>query len=171
MISRPDATLQASPGSGPRTLRRVVQDASRRYQFLAFVIAAGLSVPVNLLTRVAFSRVMPFEAAVALSHVCGMIVAYVLTRLFVFSPSGRSVASELARFSAVNGLSLAVTWVVAVGLLRLVLPGLAWVPQPEFVAHFTGLAVSAVTSFAGHKYFSFARGRPAGATSRSVERT
>lgn len=171
MTIGPNATLHPSTGTGPRTFRRVVQDASRRYQFLAFVIAAGLSVPVNLLTRVAFSRAMPFEFAVALSHVCGMIVAYVLTKLFVFSPSGRSVVSELARFAAVNVLSLAVTWIVAVGLLRLVLPGLAWVPQPEFVAHVTGLAISAVTSFAGHKYFSFARGRSAGASDRTAERT
>lgn len=167
-MTRRDAIIRPPELGKPRSFRHLVQAASRRYQFLAFVIAAGLSVPVNLLTRIAFSRVMPFEAAVVLSHVCGMLVAYALTKLFVFSPSGRSALSELSRFAAVNVLSLAVTWIVAVWLLRLVLPGLPWIAEPELVAHFAGLAVSAVTSFVGHKYFSFARSRQ-GAVERTVE--
>ena len=91
-----------------------------RTRFLRFLVAAGLSVPVNLGTRILFSRVMPYEIALVLSHLCGMLTAYALTRLFVFERSGRSAASELTRFAMVNGVSVVQTWIVAVGLVRLV---------------------------------------------------
>lgn len=126
-------------------------------QFLQFVVAAGLSVPVNLGARVILSRWMPYEVALILSHVCGMVVAYGLTRLFVFAPSGRSVSDEMVRFAAVNVVSAAVTWLVAVALVRLVFPAVGFRQAPELVAHVAGLAVSAITSFVGHRRFSFGR--------------
>ena len=42
-----------------------------------------------------FSQVMPYEVAIVLSHGCGMLTAYALTRLFVFERSGRRAPSEL----------------------------------------------------------------------------
>ena len=44
-----------------------------RLWFSMFVVASGLSVLVNLASRVLFSLVVPFEIAVALSHICGMV--------------------------------------------------------------------------------------------------
>ena len=124
-------------------------------RFLPFLLAAGASVPVNLLARVAFSRVVPFEAAVLLSHGVGMVTAYALTRCFVFERSGRSVAGELGRFALVNLVSAGLTWCVAVALLYQVFPrlGIAW--QPELLAHVAGLGAASVASFVGHSRFSF----------------
>jgi putative flippase GtrA len=127
-----------------------------RRQFFGFTVAAGLSVPVNLLSRIAFSTKVSFEAAVVLSHFCGMITAYVLTKLFVFERSGRPVRSEIFRFVLVNLASVTQTWIVAVGLLRFVFPALMIMFHPELIAHIIGLASSSFTSFFGHKYFSFA---------------
>lgn len=129
-----------------------------RVQFLRFVVAAGLSVPVNLGTRILFSRSMAYEFAVVLSHLCGMLTAYVLTRIFVFAPSGRSKRSELIRFGMVNLVSVAQTWVIAVGLLRIVFPWIHYERAPELTAHVIGLTFSSLTSFYGHRRFSF---RPA----------
>ena len=128
-----------------------------RVRFLRFVIAAGLSVPVNLLARVALSTVVAYELAVVLSHVVGMLVAWGLTRLFVFEPSGAPMRVELGRFALVNVVSGAVTWLVAVGLLRTVFPAIGFVEQTELVAHVAGLTVSAIASFFGHRAFSFRR--------------
>jgi putative flippase GtrA len=128
-----------------------------RWQFLRFVIAAGLSVPVNLGARVLLSRVIPYEVAIVLSHLCGMLTAYVLIRSFVFEPSGRRPSSELTRFTLVNVVSLVVTWVVAVGLLRVVFPRVGFATSPEFVAHVLGLGVATFTSFYGHRRYSFGR--------------
>ncbi len=130
---------------------------SERFQFLRFVVAAGLSVPVNLGSRVLFSRVVPYEVAIVLSQVCGMLTAYALTRVFVFGRSGRGAVSELGRFALVNVFSGLQTWIVAVGLVRIVFPWLGYRDAPELVGHVAGLALSAVTSFFAHRLYSFAR--------------
>jgi putative flippase GtrA len=131
--------------------------APDRMLFIKFVVAAGLSVPVNLGSRILFSRAMPFEIAIVLSHVCGMLTAYLLTKLFVFAPSGRNAASELSRFALVNLASVAQTWIVAVGLVRFVFPALGVVRATELLAHAMGLAFASVTAFYGHRRFSFGK--------------
>jgi putative flippase GtrA len=126
-----------------------------RWQFLKFLLAAGLSVPVNLGSRVLFSLMMPYELALVVSHLCGMLTAFLLTRRFVFERSGRRVSNELVRFTLVNVLSLVVTWVIAVGLLRLVFPRVGFDTHPELVAHIAGLGLASITSFYGHRRYSF----------------
>ena len=123
-------------------------------QFIRFVVAAGLSVPVNLGTRILFSQAMPYEIAIVLSHGCGMLTAYALTRLFVFERSGRSAPSELGRFAVVNAVSVVQTWIVAVALVRIVFPRVGFATEPELVAHAVGLACASVTSYLGHRHYS-----------------
>jgi len=133
----------------------MIAGRAARQQFLKFLVAGGLSVPVNLGSRHLLSFVMPYEAAVVVSHLCGMLTAFLLTRSFVFKRSGRRMSNELARFTLVNVLSLVVTWVVAVGLLRLVFPRVGFDIHPELVAHIAGLALASLTSFYGHRRYSF----------------
>jgi putative flippase GtrA len=133
----------------------MIAEPAPRWQFIKFLVAAGLSVPVNLGSRVLLSRVMPYEAALVVSHLCGMLTAFLLTRSFVFERSGRQVSSELTRFALVNVLSLVVTWIVAVGLLRLVFPRVGFDTYPELVAHTAGLGLASLTSFYGHRAYSF----------------
>ena len=140
-----------------------------RRRFIAFLAAAGLSVPVNILSRIAFSTKLSFEVAVILSHGCGMATAYALTKLFVFDRSGRPMRSEMFRFALVNLASVTQTWIVAVGLVRFVFPMLAIVSHPELIGHIVGLASSSVTSFFGHKKFSFATNVPEANSMSSAE--
>ena len=133
----------------------MIAEKEDRWQFLKFLVAAGLSVPVNLGSRVLLSRVMPYEAALVASHLCGMLTAFLLTRSFVFERSGRRASNELVRFTLINALSLLVTWVVAVGLLRLVFPRVGFDTYPELVAHTAGLGLASLTSFYGHRRYSF----------------
>jgi len=133
----------------------MIAEGETRWQFLKFLVAAGLSVPVNLGSRVLLSRIMPYEAAIVVSHLCGMLTAFLLTRSFVFERSGRRMSNELARFTIVNVISLIVTWVVAVGLLRLVFPRVGFDTHPGLVAHIAGLALASLTSFYGHRRYSF----------------
>ena len=127
----------------------------RHRDFLRFVVAAGASVPVNIAARVMFSQWMPYGYAVLASHLVGMITAYVLTRLFVFAPSGRSVASELSRFALVNVVSAGLTWAISVGLVDVVFPRIGYTYHAELVAHVIGLGTASITSFIGHSRFSF----------------
>jgi putative flippase GtrA len=132
-------------------------------KFLSFVLAAGMSVPINLLVRMGLSLVAPYEVAVVIAHFAGMAAAFFATKLFVFEASGRPVGSEMVRFAMVNAVSLAQTWIVAVGLVRFVFPATGMTVHPELVAHVIGLGSTAVTSYLLHRYFSFRHSRRAAA--------
>ena len=125
-------------------------------RFVLFLAAGGAAALVNILSRLALSVVVPYEAAVALAYLCGMTVAFGLNRAFVFAPSGRAAYQEYVRFALVNAVAIAQVWIVSVGLVRLVFPAAGFVWHAETVAHIVGVAVPAVTSYFGHKHYSFA---------------
>lgn len=126
-------------------------------RFLKFLATGGIAALVNLASRYALNLVMPFEIAVAVAYLIGMTTAYVLARLFVFEASGRSVASEFYRFAIVNLFALGVVWIVSVGLARVVFPavGLTW--HADDIAHLIGVLAPAVTSYLGHRNYTFGR--------------
>lgn len=130
---------------------------SQIVQFSRFVLAAATSVPINIATRVALSRYVPFEISVLLSHAVGMLIAYTLSRIFVFERSGYSTGHELGRFAMVNVISATLTWLVSVGLLRYVFPTFDGHVKYELLAHVIGLGLASVISFLGHSHYSFRR--------------
>jgi putative flippase GtrA len=131
--------------------------STEQRRFFAFLLAAGASVPVNLAARVLASQVVPFAAAIVIAHLAGMLTAYALTRRFVFQRSHRKVHDELTRFATVNVLSLAITWSVAMAMVRFVLPAIQWTWWVEFTGHVTGLVAASVSSFFAHRGYSFRR--------------
>jgi len=124
-------------------------------EFTRFVLAGGFAALFNIFSRLAFSMVMPFEAAVVLAYLVGMATAFALTRRFVFERSQRHIAHEMARFTLVNLLALAQVWLVSVGLADWLFPriGLTW--NADLVAHIVGVMSPIGTSFLGHKRFTF----------------
>lgn len=127
-------------------------------QFFRFLLAGGTAALVNIVSRYLLDFAMLFEIAVVIAHLIGMGVAYVLTRLFVFRPSGHSVRQEATRFAIVNVFSLLIVWSVSVGLARIIFPGIGFTWHAHDIAHVTGVSVTAVTSYFGHKYYSFRAG-------------
>ena len=132
------------------------QKPAGRRQLIAFIVAGGVAALVNIGSRIAFNLVMPYEAAILVAYVCGMTVAYLLNKQFVFSASGRGVTSEYTRFTLINLAAVAQVWVVSVGLARFVFPATGFVWHDETVAHTIGVLVPVVTSYLGHKHYSFA---------------
>lgn len=129
-------------------------------EFGRFLVTGGVAAGVNVASRWLFDFVMPFEAAVVVAYLAGMVTAYTLSKLFVFSRSGRSVSDEFLRFAIVNVVALAQVWVVSVGLARYGFPAIGFTWHADDVAHVIGVIVPAVTSYLGHRHFSFAA-RPA----------
>lgn len=126
-------------------------------QFLKFLVTGGIAALVNLLSRYALNVVMSFEAAVVVAYLLGMTTAYLLARRFVFDASGRSVASEVRRFVLVNLVALAFVWVISVGLARVVFPAMGMTWHADDIAHLIGVLAPAVTSYVGHRFYTFAR--------------
>ena len=129
--------------------------ARGRWRFLLFALVGGVAALVNILTRIAFNLAMPFEAAIIIAYLCGMTTAYVLNKLFVFTPSGRTVRDEYMRFTLVNLVAVVQVWIVSVALADLIFPmiGLSW--HAETIAHIIGVIAPIFTSYLGHKNFSF----------------
>lgn len=125
-------------------------------QFVAFVAVGGLAAAVNWGSRFAFSAAgLPLAGAVVCAYVLGMTTAYVLSKRFVFDPSGKSVSNEVARFTLVNMVALAQVWGVTMGLTSWIFPNIGFDWRPEAVAHAIGVASPILTSYLGHRYFTF----------------
>jgi len=131
-------------------------NAEERKRFALFLFAGGTAALVNILSRIAFNWLMPYEVAIVVAYLCGMTTAYLLNKRFVFASSGRGVASEYTRFALVNLAAVAQVWVVSVGLARLVFPAISFIWHAETVAHVIGVTIPVFTSYLGHKHFSFA---------------
>ncbi len=133
-----------------------MRDAFERLPPLVrFLLLGGVAAGVNLVARWGLQPVIGFEAAVAVSYVCGMVVAYTLFRLFVFGASGRSVASEAWRFTLVNLVSMVLVWLISVGLARIAFPSVGFTWHADDIAHFIGVLSPALTSWIGHKRYTF----------------
>lgn len=126
-------------------------------RFLKFLVTGGIAALVNLLSRYALNYLMPFEAAVVVAYFLGMTTAYLLARRFVFDASGRSVTSEVRRFVLVNVVALGFVWAISVGLARIVFPAITFTWHADDIAHLIGVLAPAVTSYVGHRFYTFAR--------------
>ncbi len=131
-------------------------NTEERKRFALFLFAGGTAALVNILSRIAFNWLMPYEVAIVVAYLCGMTTAYLLNKRFVFASSGRGVASEYTRFALVNLAAVAQVWIVSVGLARLVFPAISFIWHAETVAHVIGVTIPVFTSYLGHKHFSFA---------------
>jgi len=126
-------------------------------RFLKFLVTGGIAALVNLASRYVLNHLIPFEPAVVVAYLLGMTTAYLLARRFVFDASGRSVASEVRRFVLVNLVALGFVWVISVGLARVVFPAIGFTWHADDIAHLIGVLAPAVTSYIGHRFYTFAR--------------
>lgn len=138
----------------------VATTTNRARQFWAFLLVGGLAAVVNWFSRIMISaQGVPFEVAVVIAYLLGMITAYLLSRMFVFEKTGRSLANEITRFTLVNMVALVVVWVVSVSLEAWILPAAGWTWRPAEVAHGVGVLSPVLTSYLGHRYFTFGQTR------------
>ena len=124
-------------------------------QFLSFVIAGGLAAAVNFGSRFFYNEFVSFENAVILAYITGMIIAFILNKLFVFEQSTHSTQKEFFYFTLVNVVAILQTYIISVGLAKFAFPYLGFIFYPEAVAHAIGVIFPVFTSFFGHKYLSF----------------
>jgi putative flippase GtrA len=127
-----------------------------RRQFAFFVVAGGVAACVNWLSRIGFSAFTSLEIAVVAAYLVGMTTAYGLNRVFVFEKSGRSMRDEYARFAIVNVVALVQVFAVTIGLSRFAFPAIGFAWHPHEIAHAVGVASPILTSYIGHRYFTFA---------------
>ncbi|MGO0999904.1 GtrA family protein [Lysobacter sp. CA196] len=126
---------------------------SRR--FLAFVVAGGTAACVNFGSRILFSKLMPYVPAIVLAYIAGMITAFALNRLFVFTEANNEIKNQAFWFLLVNLAAVAQTVAISLAFARWVFPALTMNFHPEAIAHAIGVIVPVFTSYIGHKHFTF----------------
>ncbi|OBS53487.1 hypothetical protein A8B73_05675 [Methylosinus sp. 3S-1] len=131
-------------------------------RFSKFVLTSGIAAIVNIASRWVINHYTSFELAIVLSFCFGVSTAYFLGRQFVFERSRRNMIEEFARFITVNLLALVFAFAISVGFAKRIFPLIGFNWHVEDLSHLIGVAAPAVTSYFGHRIYTF---RPSSATS------
>lgn len=115
-------------------------------QFLLFLLTGGIAAAINFSSRFLYNKWMNFSLAIILAYLTGMITAFILAKLIVFQKSQQPLHRSAWRFSLINAIAIAQTWSISM-LLAYILP--------LEVAHAIGITVPVITSYIGHKRWSF----------------
>lgn len=138
---------------------------SETHRVLRFLVVGTLAAAVNWVARIAlswaFAPALSFEVAVLLAYAIGMMSGFMLYRAYVFPDAGLPMTVQVRRFIAVNLVSAAEVWLVAVVLLRFAFPAIGMEVLAEALAHGIAIAVGAATSYVGHKLLTFKAAQPA----------
>jgi len=124
-------------------------------QFMLFLLVGGSAAVVNFLIRFIFDDFMSYGLAVICSYITGMVLAFLMMRLFVFEGTEKGFKKEFLLFVLVNILAIFLTWGVSVGLAESLFPTIGFEWYRYEVAHMFGIAVPAFSSYFGHKNFTF----------------
>jgi putative flippase GtrA len=142
----------------PADARAVAGTAGQRMisaRLMRFVLVSGIAALINFGSRIAFSLVVAYPAAIALAFCAGLSSAFVLNRLFVFDQPGIPLRSQMFWFTAINLFALAQTMVVSLLLQRFAFPAIGMTWHAEEIAHAVGILVPIASSYFGHKNLSF----------------
>jgi putative flippase GtrA len=120
-----------------------------------FLLTGGFAAAVNWGSRIVYNIWIPYTAAIVIAYITGMITAFILAKLFVFTESTQSTARSVFFFTLVNLVAVLQTWAVSVGLAYYVFPWMTMSWHPRDIAHLVGVAVPVFTSYVGHKKWSF----------------
>lgn len=126
-------------------------------RFLRFVLAGGIAAAANYGSRFGFSVFLPYPVAIVLAYLVGMATAFALNRAFVFQEATNSVGNQALWFTVVNLAAVAQTLAISLALAWWLLPAMGIERHVEAIAHAVGVAVPVVTSYLGHRRFTFRR--------------
>lgn len=142
-------------------------------QFLRYSAISSIAAFVNIIVGFSLYGILGLSAgplyafSVAIGYLTGMTVNWSLNRLVTFSRSRRRKLAEIRTFFVVAFIGLLLTAAFAAALRNTLAPhvteliagaGLVPTPSAETIAQIIAVAVVAVYSFLGHKWFTFSRG-------------
>lgn len=126
-------------------------------QFLRFLVSGGIAAAANFGSRLLYEHGLgiSYSTAIVLAYITGMAVAFLLYKKHVFEPGKHPTSKEVAHFCIINLLAVIQTLIISLALADYILPALSVDALRKEIAHAIGIAVPTLTSFLGHKYFTF----------------
>jgi putative flippase GtrA len=129
---------------------------SDQHRFIRFLLVGGFAAGVNLAVRYLLNFLIDYSTSIVLAYLIGMLTAFGLSKWLVFERSGLGTRIELIRFGLINLVAIAQVWVVSVVLAEGLFPRIGIETYRYDIAHVIGVAMPALTSYLGHKHYSFA---------------
>ena len=124
-------------------------------QFVLFLLTGGTAAAVNFASRIFYNQWLDYSTSIIVAYLTGMVTAFVLARLFVFTESGQGLHLSALIFTLVNMLAVAQTWIISMGLAYYLLPSIGVTRFVPEIAHAAGIAFPVFTSYLGHRQWSF----------------
>ncbi len=124
-------------------------------EFFCFVAVGALAAIANMVSRYFLDFVMVFELAVLIAYVIGMVIAFVLFQKLIFGAPDTPVKTRIFRFCVVNAVGAVLAVLVSSLMARVVFPSWGWTFHPAEIAHFIGVSVPAISSYFGHKLYTY----------------
>lgn len=129
--------------------------AFKSRQFLIFLLTGGIAATVNFGSRIVYSQWYSFSTAIILAYLTGMLVAFILARIFVFKSASQTIRRSALFFIAVNLIAVMQTWLISIGLSHYLMPAFGITFLVKEIAHGVGVIFPVFTSYLGHKHWSF----------------
>ncbi len=125
-------------------------------EFIIFVLCGGMAALANLIARYVLFLFIPYQYAIILAHIIGMIVAFTLFKFFVFvRRQNYGTFREYSGFVLINMLTLLITLGVSLFFAEYFFPYIQMTWYPYDIAHIIGVSVPVISSYFGHKYITF----------------
>jgi len=124
-------------------------------QFVLFLLTGGTAAAVNFFSRILYNHWLDYSSSIIVAYLTGMVTAFVLARLFVFTQSSQGWQRSALIFTLVNVVAVLQTWAISMGLAYYVLPSAGVTRFAPEIAHAAGVAFPVFTSYLGHKHWSF----------------
>lgn len=124
-------------------------------EFLLFLLTGGTAAAVNFASRILYNYWMDYSISIIAAYLTGMVTAFFLARLFVFTKTSQGWHRSAMIFTLVNVLAVAQTWAISMWLAYYFLPSLGVIQFAPEIAHAVGVAFPVFTSYLGHKHWSF----------------
>ncbi|MDA9637002.1 GtrA family protein [SAR86 cluster bacterium] len=119
------------------------------------MLTGGIAALANLVARFILNFYISFEIAVIFAYFIGVLVAYFLTRIYVFIPKKGASSNEFFRFVQVNILSAIIVWSVSVFLQNIFFPYISYSLYSKEISHLIGVLSPILFSFFAHKFYTF----------------
>ncbi len=124
-------------------------------QFVLFLLTGGTAAAVNFLSRIFYNQWLDYSSSIIVAYLTGMVTAFALARLFVFTESRQDWRHSALIFTLVNVAAVAQTWAISMGLAYYILPSAGITHFAPEIAHAVGVVFPVFTSYLGHKHWTF----------------
>src|SRR5215210_5030732 len=132
------------------------------HEFGRFIVTGVVATLGNVATVASLRAVMVYPFALLAGLTVGFAVSFSVGKLFAFrSRSLRGTSGELARFLMVYAFGAAIFWAIGMVVGLKLAPRFMPPKWAEVLGVLAGASVMMVTSYLGHRWFTYAHRREA----------